>query len=54
MKVPPFSESKTPPFKKEIDTLTCFEYIESYYNSYRPHQSNNQMAPNEKERIFYE
>lgn len=35
-------------------SLACFEYIQGYYNSYLPHQSNNQMTPNEKENKYFE
>jgi putative transposase len=34
--------------------LSCFEYIEGFYNSKRPHLSLDMLTPNEKERLFYE
>lgn len=33
--------------------LSVFEYIEGYYNSRRPHGSNNYLTPNEKEDSFF-
>lgn len=32
--------------------LACFRYIEQFYNDYRPHQTNNQLTPNQKEARF--
>ena len=38
---------------KELD-LALFEYIEGFYNKFRPHSANNYLSPLEKENIFYE
>ncbi|EOG9468543.1 integrase core domain-containing protein, partial [Listeria monocytogenes] len=32
--------------------LACFEYIEGFYNSKRPHSANNFLSPNLKELAF--
>jgi transposase InsO family protein len=37
---------------KELN-LSLFEYIEGYYNTKRPHSSNDQLTPDEKEQAFY-
>ncbi len=29
--------------------LSCFEYIEQFYNNYNPHSANNGLTPNQKE-----
>lgn len=33
--------------------LACFEYIEGFYNSKRPHGFNDMLTPNEKENYFF-
>ncbi len=32
--------------------LSCFEYIEQFYNNYNPHSANNGLTPNQKEEIL--
>ncbi|MCJ1972285.1 MULTISPECIES: integrase core domain-containing protein [Streptococcaceae] len=32
--------------------LACFKHIEQFYNDYRPHQTNNQLTPNQNEALF--
>lgn len=38
---------------KEVQ-LACFEYIEGFYNSKRPHGTLNMLTPNEKEDEFFD
>ena len=33
--------------------LSCFEYIEQFYNNYNPHSANNGLTPNQKELEYY-
>ena len=33
--------------------LSCFEYIEQFYNNYNPHSANNDLAPNQKEENYF-
>ncbi|HAB8811411.1 TPA_asm: transposase [Listeria monocytogenes] len=33
--------------------LACFEYIEGFYNSKRPHGFNDMLTPDEKENHFF-
>lgn len=33
--------------------LACFEYIESFYNNYNPHSANQELTPNQKEKIYF-
>ncbi|MQW38738.1 IS3 family transposase [Lactococcus hircilactis] len=28
--------------------LSCFEYIECFYNNYNPHSANHELTPNQK------
>ncbi|MDN6212275.1 MAG: IS3 family transposase [Lactococcus sp.] len=32
--------------------LSCFEYIEGFYNNYNPHSANNFLTPNEKDKRY--
>jgi putative transposase len=34
-------------------SLSCFEYIEGFYNSMRPHSANQMMTPNSKEDLYF-
>ncbi|MFV0556627.1 MAG: integrase core domain-containing protein, partial [Lactovum sp.] len=34
--------------------LACFQYIDKFYNDYRPHQANQQLTPNQKETHFFQ
>ncbi len=34
--------------------LSCFEYIEGFYNTQRPHGTLNMLTPNEMEKIYYD
>lgn len=34
--------------------LSCFEYIEGFYNTQRPHGTLNMLTPNEKEEQYFE
>ncbi|BDE10964.1 hypothetical protein Llc71_26590 (plasmid) [Lactococcus cremoris] len=33
--------------------LSCFEYIEQFYNNYNPHSANNGLTPNQKEENYF-
>ncbi|TLQ06194.1 IS3 family transposase, partial [Lactococcus cremoris] len=33
--------------------LSCFEYIEQFYNNYNPHSANNGLTPNQKEQNYF-
>lgn len=33
--------------------LSCFEYIEQFYNNYNPHSANNGLTPNQKELEYF-
>lgn len=33
--------------------LSCFEYINQFYNNYNPHSANNGLTPNQKEENFF-
>ena len=33
--------------------LSCFEYIEQFYNNYNPHSANNGLTPNQKEKNYF-
>ena len=33
--------------------LSCFEYIEQFYNNYNPHSANNGLTPNRKEENYF-
>ena len=33
--------------------LSCFEYIEQFYNNYNPHSANNGLTPNQKEESYF-
>ncbi|MDU8932188.1 hypothetical protein V4HA_02201 [Lactococcus cremoris] len=33
--------------------LSCFEYIEQFYNNYNPHSANNGLTPNQKEEKYF-
>ncbi|SFL59703.1 putative transposase, partial [Lactococcus garvieae] len=33
--------------------LSCFEYIEHFYNNYNPHSANNGLTPNQKEENYF-
>nr|ABQ00054.1 transposase AB of ISLL6 [Lactococcus lactis] len=33
--------------------LSCFEYIERFYNNYNPHSANNGLTPNQKELEYF-
>lgn len=37
----------------EAVRLSCFEYIESFYNARRPHSTNDMMTPNVKESDYF-
>lgn len=34
--------------------LSLFEYIESFYNSKRPHSANGMLSPNQKEKLYFD
>lgn len=33
--------------------LSCFEYIEQFYNNYNPHSANNGLTPNQKKLEYF-
>ena len=33
--------------------LSCFEYIEQFYNNYNPHSANKGLTPNQKEENYF-
>lgn len=33
--------------------LAVFQYIEGFYNEFRPHSANNMLSPNQKEMLFF-
>lgn len=33
--------------------LAVFQYIESFYNEFRPHSANNMLSPNQMESLFF-
>lgn len=40
---------------KDIDALklAAFQYIEGFYNEFRPHSANNMLSPNQMESLFF-